>query len=193
MVRGPSRRVAPPVIAAALLLMPAWVCAQEPVAQPVAQPAVPDARSDQIDTEAPLAAMPDLGVDWPDMTAPEANPVTPTATPEAGGSASGAAGAAPADREQHYSVQLIGIETLDGDFRTRFDQLSALVTNEGKPANTAQIDRRARDDEELARTLLRAEGRYDANVSTEVTGGGGKPVVVRFTIDPGKSYTFATV
>ncbi len=187
MVRGPSRRAISPGIAAALLLMPVWAGAQEPATQPAAQADAPAANADQVDIEAPMAALPDLGVEWPDMTAPEANPVSPAAD------AAKADDLVRADREQRYSVELIGIETLDTDFRTRFNQLSALVTNEGKPANTAQIDRRARDDEELARTLLRAEGRYDANVSTEVTGGGGKPIVVRFTVDPGKPYTFASI
>jgi translocation and assembly module TamA len=165
------------VIAAALLLMPAWAAAQVPVTPDVAG-------ADQVDPNAPMAPLPDLGVEWPDLATPEAAPTA--ATPDA-------AITVHADREQRYRVVLVGIEELDSTFRTRFDQLSALVTNESKPANTAQIDRRARDDEDLARTLLRAAGRYDATVSTEVTGGGDQPILVRFTIEPAKPYSFASI
>jgi len=171
--------VVSPAIAAALLIMPAPACAQTPVVPP----ATPD-NADQVDPNATMAPLPDLGVDWPDLAAPDAtSPTAERNTP----------GAQPADREQRYHVQLDGIDALDGGFRTRFNQLSALVTNEGKPANAAQIDRRARDDEELARTLLRAEGHYDATVSTEVTGGGDQPILVRFTIDAGKGYAFSYI
>jgi len=167
-------------------MTPALARAQTAAAPPAMSDAAPGTPSaEQVDPDAPMAPLPDLGVDWPDLAAPDAAPATsPTAaTP----------GTMPADREQRYRVQLNGVDGLGADFRTRFNQLSALVTNEGKPANAAQIDRRARDDEDLARTLLRAAGRYDATVSTEVTGGGDQPILVRFTIEPGTLYTFSFI
>ena len=42
-----------------------------------------------------------------------------------------------------------------GRLRDRFRDLSALRANEGKPANAAQIDRRAREDSELLTTLVK--------------------------------------
>src|SRR6187431_1149324 len=118
MVRCLSHRVAPPVVAVALLLMPAWAGAQATAA--------PDGVAGQVDPDAAMAPLPDLGVEWPDLAAPSAEPAT--AAPDA----ANAEGAVRADREQRYSVQLLGIGELNGSFRTRFDQLSALVTNEGK-------------------------------------------------------------
>ncbi|MFD2501867.1 hypothetical protein ACFSTI_27590 [Rhizorhabdus histidinilytica] len=51
--------------------------------------------------------------------------------------------------------------------RSRFRQLSALEEGKGV-GNTAQIDRRARQDETLLNQLLRAAGYYDARVSTRI-------------------------
>ncbi|WP_240320835.1 autotransporter assembly complex protein TamA [Sphingomonas crusticola] len=136
------------------------------------------------DSAADLAPMPDLGVDWPDPAKIDA---APTAGPtEVKGIA--------ADRLQHYRVVLEGADALGSDFRTRFDELSALVTNQGKPANAAQINRRARDDEELVRQLLAAEGHYDGRVVATVnsTPDSGQ-TIVRVTVTPSDAYQFSSV
>ena len=75
--------------------------------------------------------------------------------------------------------------------RQRFDDLSTLNANDGKPANAAQLDRRAREDADLLNSLLRGEGYYDARVTTRVEPG-AKPLVVLEAV-PGKVYRFATV
>ena len=127
-----------------------------------------------------MAPLPDLGVAWPDLAAP----IVPAQATAATGPV--------ADQTRRYDVDLIGIDDLDSAFRTRFNQLSSLKTNEGKSANAAQIDRRARDDEALVRQLLRAAGHYDGTVTTEVSNTQSE-VTVRITIDAGPAYTFSSV
>ena len=132
-----------------------------------------------------LAPMPDLGVDWPDPAKIDAAPAANEPT-EVKGIA--------ADKPQHYRVVLEGAEPLGGIFRTRFDQLSALVTNEGKPANAAQINRRARDDEDLVRQLLAAQGHYDGRVVATVNSNPESgQTVVHVQVTPGDAYQFSTV
>jgi translocation and assembly module TamA len=129
--------------------------------------------------------MPDLGVDWPDPAKIDAAPAA-TGPTEVKGIA--------ADKLQHYRVVLEGAEPLGSTFRTRFDQLSALVTNQGKPANAAQINRRARDDEDLVRQLLAAQGHYDGRVVATVnsTPQSGE-TVVHIQVTPGDAFRFSTI
>ncbi|MFY0064872.1 hypothetical protein ABTP66_19860, partial [Acinetobacter baumannii] len=68
---------------------------------------------------------------------------------------------------------------------------STLKANVGQPANAAQLDRRAREDATLLTTLLRAEGYYDAHVTTRVEPA-ARPLVV-LDAEPGQLYTFAGV
>ena len=172
MVPVPPRRATWPLVAALSLLLPAMVHGQAPAPDP------------SLDPGGDLAPLPDLGVDWPDPARIDAAPAGDAA----------ASGQTSSDRTQHYRVALEGAEPLGPTFRARFDQLSALVTNEGKPANAAQLDRRARDDEELVRQLLRAAGRYDGSVTSSVVNAtAGANTLVRLTIVPGEPYRFATV
>ena len=145
-------------------------------ATPAAEPAIP--MSD-------LAAMPDLGVDWPDPAKIDAAPAA-TGPTEVKGIA--------ADKLQHYRVVLEGADALGATFRTRFDQLSALVTNQSKPANAAQINRRARDDEDLVRQLLAAQGHYDGRVVATVNSNPQSgETIVHVQVTPGDAYKFRTV
>ncbi|MEN2785505.1 autotransporter assembly complex family protein [Sphingomonas qilianensis] len=133
-----------------------------------------------LDPNAPLAALPDLGVDWPDLSALPAEPVDPTAQAEVAG-------------DVRYTVAVEGIEAVATPLlRQRFDELSTLKTNQGAPANAAQLDRRGREDAELLTGLLRAEGYYDARVTTRIAPQNGRPVVT-LEADPGARYTFAGV
>jgi translocation and assembly module TamA len=135
-----------------------------------------------LDPESPMAPLPELGVEWPDLN--KVDPVIPGAEP------------APAQVEvaddQRYDVVIAGIDTLPPMVTTRFNELSVLKEGAGKPANVAQIDRRARDDSDLLNTILRAEGYYDANIETEVTPTDGR-LVVTLTVEPGPLYTFGNV
>ncbi len=136
-----------------------------------------------LDPNSPMDAMPGLGVDWPDLGSPESVPTGEPAAPVASDSG-----------ERRYSIALEG---LTGDERAelvaRFNSLSALKAGEGKPANAAQIDRRARDDTDLLDSLLRAEGYYDADVDARVENGSDNRLVVTLVAEPGPLYRFSDV
>ena len=139
-----------------------------------------DAATDQVplDPASPLAPLPDIGVAWPDL-----------------GSETGAAPAAQTTdvaAETRYSWQVDGIDGVASPLlRQRFDQLSTLNANDGNPANAAQLNRRAREDADLLKTLLRGEGFYDATVATRVDQGATPRVVLEAT--PGALYRFTGV
>ena len=148
-------------------------------------PVTPPAPVDTVGPASDLAPMPDLGVDWPD-------PAKIDAAPSVGGPTE-VKGIA-ADKLQHYRTSLEGAEALGTTFRTRFDQLSALVTNQNKAANAAQINRRARDDEDLVRQLLAAQGHYDGRVVSVVNSNPQTgDTVVHVQVTPGDAYQFSSV
>jgi translocation and assembly module TamA len=167
----------------------ALLCAAPSAAQDQMSPASP--QETPLDPEAPIADLPDLGVEWPDLakddeipadpaTAPEAAPVTNVQTEIEG--------------ERRYSVRLDGLDEVEApQLRTRFDELSTLENGEGKAANVAQIDRRAREDEDLLATLLRAAGHYDARVDTRVETQADGRILVVLDAEPGPVYRFSRV
>jgi len=131
-----------------------------------------------LDPNAPLAPLPDIGVAWPDLGKEAPGTTTAAAT-------DGAA-------ERRYAWRIDGIDTAATPLlRQRFDELSTLGENDGSAANAAQLDRRAREDGDLLRTLLRGEGYYDARVTTRVEGG-AKPLLV-LAAEPGTLYRFKDV
>ncbi|MEA3389345.1 autotransporter assembly complex protein TamA [Sphingobium sp. CCH11-B1] len=158
----------------------------------------------------PLDAMPDIGIDWPDMGQPDtvaplpADPID-TQPPLAAGDAAPAdappddapeAVVADAGEERRYSVQLAGVDRIaDAQFTQRFDQLSVLRQEDGKAANLAQINRRMKEDRETLDRLLRAKGYYAARIRSAVTApsAGGDRLLVRFDINPGPLYLLDSV
>ncbi len=169
-----------PVSAARAQTAPATAGAPAPSAATPAPPPV-----DTVGPVSDLAPMTDLGVDWPDPAKIDAAPAVSGPT-EVKGIA--------ADKLQHYRTSLEGADSLGGTFRTRFDQLSALITNQGKPANAAQINRRARDDEDLVRQLLAAQGHYDGRVVTVVNSNPQTgDTVVHIEVTPGDAFQFGSV
>ena len=157
--------------------------------QPPADPA-------ELDPNAPLDPMPDLGVEWPDMDKPD-----PISEPEPD-----QAGQAPAAEEaanqaiedsaaaRRYTYKIDGIETVvDSEaLLQRFKQQSALEKDEDDPANAAQIDRRARADAELLTSLLQSEGYYDAEVEPGI-GLDGEHIAVDLHATAGPRYSFQSV
>ncbi|MEG3165712.1 autotransporter assembly complex family protein [Sphingomonas sp. PB2P19] len=140
---------------------------------------VPSEPAPSLDPNAPLATLPDIGFAWPDLAATPDDPATAAAT-------------ADADAARRYDWRVDGIDAVASTLlRPRFDQLSTLNANDGKPANAAQLDRRAREDAALLTSLLRAEGYYDAAVTTRVEPG-VKPLVV-VEAAPGTLYRFKGV
>ncbi|TXC70766.1 outer membrane protein assembly factor [Sphingomonas ginsenosidivorax] len=132
-----------------------------------------------LDPNAPLAPLPDIGVAWPDLAATPDDPATIATTTDA-------------ESARRYAWRVDGIDDIASTLlRPRFDQLSTLAANDRKPANAAQLDRRAREDAALLNSLLRAEGYYDAAVTTRVEGG-AKPLVVIAAV-PGTLYRFKGV
>ena len=138
-----------------------------------------DPKVSPLDPQSPLAPLPGLGVDWPDLSKAPPEPVsadTPTAL----------------TGDTRYDFRVDGIDDVASSLPSdRFAQLSTLKANVGQPANAAQLDRRAREDATLLTTLLRAEGYYDAHVTTRVEPA-ARPLVV-LDAEPGQLYTFAGV
>ncbi len=139
-----------------------------------------------LDPGSPMAPLPDLGIAWPDPSSPDPSGAAnvPAAPPRA-----------ETEGEQRYAVKLAGLEGLDAAaIRLRFDAVSSLAQGEGKAANVAQIDRRARDDAESLRSLLIGEGHYDATVDTRVAAAeAGGRLTVTLTAAPGALYRFSSV
>ncbi|MEO7690493.1 MAG: BamA/TamA family outer membrane protein [Sphingomonas sp.] len=154
--------------------------AQESVPATVPQtapPQTPIPQSGGLDPQSPLAPLPGLGVDWPDLNAAPPEPADPNAPAEMKG-------------EQRYTYRVDGIDAVESPLlRERFAQLSTLHTHEGQPANAAQLDRRGREDSALLVTLLRGEGYYDARVSSRIEPSAARPTVV-LEAEPGTLYKF---
>lgn len=173
------------------LVAAVFSCSQAATAQDMAEPPAPDPVADlpsgALDPNSPLQPMPDLGVDWPDLTAPDDTIAT--------GSAAATVDVA---ADQRYRLTIEGLDVLEPasreTLRERFNLLSTLVDGEDKPANVAQIDRRAREDEGTLRDLLRAHGYYDASVQARVENDAASGrILVTLSVEPGPVYRFTSV
>jgi len=172
-------RAAPIIVCAALACGPAE--AQQPVSADPAR-AEPPAT---LDPASPMQAMPDIGVDWPDLSTPDDPSAKEAGAPPV---------ATDASAEERYDIALEGLSGIgDDQLRARFDALSALVQNKGKSANVAQINRRAREDADLLQELLRAYGYYGAAVDMRVDAAGAGRLTVTLAADPGPLYRFSAV
>src|SRR4051812_23749336 len=179
--------------AAVVALVSAEAAAQGAPSPPPPPP--PDAA--ELDPSAPLDPMPDLGVAWPDLKTSDTAPSPPAATITAplkkkttaddklGSNGTG---------DIRYTLQVEGLAPLGNaeELLGAFRQQSTLEAERKKPANAAQIGRRANADADLLTELLRSQGYYDAAVepSTEKVGDALRVVL---TADPGAQYRFATV
>ncbi len=169
--------------------------------QPQQRPPPPLPPGAEIDPNAPLDAMPDLGVGWPDLAAPE----PPAGTADAPLAPLDGEVAEPVARSEavlidnsvsarRYDVTLAGIASIDaGDaIRTAFDEQSALAEGRKAGANAAQIDRRTRADVELLTELLVAQGYYDAEVEPDIAVG-ASAIAISLRAAPGRRYRFEAV
>ena len=167
---------------AASALHPALVHAQT-VPPPTSSPPDPA----ELDPNAPLAPLPDLGVAWPELNAKDTAPppVSSARTQDRRSLPSG---------DIRYTVQVEGLGSVGGadELLRAFRQQSALEAERKDPANAAQIGRRASADADLLAQLLRAQGYYDAAVEPR-TQKVGNALAVVLTADPGQQYRFATV
>lgn len=175
----PSRRL---VLLAAAGCVTALASAGARAQQAPATPAPSDDLGSTLDPASPLSPMPDIGVDWPDLSP---DPAEATASTDQTADL--------ATVERRYGYRVLGIEGIGGDlFRERFDELSTLRANEAHAANVAQIDRRAREDAALLNDLLRNEGYFDARVTTTTAAEEGK-LLVTLQVEPGPLYRFQQV
>lgn len=166
--------------AGAALAAIATLAATLPTAPLLAGQASPPAEP-ALDPDSPLDALPDIGVDWPDLNAAQEEEASPAArTTDAGEALS-------------YSFRFEGLDIAGREaLETQFDALSTLRAGQADTANVAQIDRRAREDADLLAELLRARGYYDASVDPRVTPAAGGLAVV-LAADPGALYRFTDV
>ena len=150
----------------------------------------------ELDPSAPLDPMPDLGVEWPDMDAPDPVPdPLPGDTAQAPAVEDAAADAIDdATAARVYDWRIVGLETAAEAeaMLDRFREQSELEKEDDEPANAAQIDRRARADAELLTSLLQSEGYYDAEVATDIARQGER-IVVDLVARPGPRYAFHSV
>ncbi len=171
----------------ALFAVPAWA-----QTAPVEQ--VPPASSEpsELDPNAPLAPMPDLGVDWPNIDAKEAEPAAQPQAPEAQKAASDLT--TEASGTLRYTWLVEGLSSVGGaqNLLAAFRKQSTLEAERKKSANAAQIGRRASADADLLTQLLRSQGYYDAAVEPS-TDRSGDALRVILTVDPGEQYRFASV
>ena len=137
--------------------------------------------SAELDPSAPLDPLPDLGVEWPDLNAPEVEVPKAEAPP---------AETLTDDAERRYTVVVRGIEEVGAadELRQAFEAQSALHAGRRETVNPAQIERRSRADAELLAELLRSRGYYDAEVEPEVEAG-----TVALVATPGAQYVFEKV
>lgn len=175
-------------------LLTAAACGLALSAPARAQQSAPGAA--ELDPSAPLDPMPDLGVDWPDMDQPD-----PLPEPEPGAPQEAPAGDQAAEESiedsaaaRRYTWQVEGLEDIEQAeaLIDSFREQSVLEENEGRAANAAQIDRRARDDAELLTSLLQSQGYYDSEVDTRISLAGERIAVV-LRASPGPRYSFASV
>ena len=159
-----------------------------------AQPGPPPSTSEptDLDPNAPLAPLPDLGVGWPTLNAKETTEA-PTPAPQAPPK-KGTRTVATGVGNIRYNVVVEGLSSIGAfeDLLSTFRKQSALEAERKHPANAAQIGRRAEADADLLTELLRSQGYYDADVEAR-TDQTGDTLQVVLAADPGQQYRFASV
>ena len=190
--RTPLR--APTILLSAILCVSAPTRAQSPP---------PEIRADagslpEFDPASDMLPLPEIGVDWPEPSAEDVPPPTQAADP----STTKPVEIAPltdAQSDRRYRVAIDGLDGKEGmsadaeaSIRSRFRMLSALEAGKGT-GNTAQIDRRAREDEGLLGQLMRAAAYYAAEITTRIEDEPSGRLVVTLLVRPGELYTLSSV
>jgi translocation and assembly module TamA len=148
----------------------------------------------ELDPSAPLDPLPDLGVAWPELNAKETATPPPASNRAVGTKKEATTAVADAAGNIRYTVEVQGVASVGAveDLLHAFRQQSTLEEQRKKPANAAQIGRRANADADLLTELLRSQGYYDAAVEAS-TEKAGDTLRVVLTADPGVQYRFAGV
>lgn len=139
-----------------------------------------------LDPDAPLDLDADIGVAWPEL-----DPAPETAEPPAAMAGAAASGS---DAKRGYTVRLEGLpEAVRADLTARFKAASVLEEGIGQPVNTAQLDRRIREDGELLLSLLKAAGYFGAEVEPGVETATNGPIAILLEVRPGPLFRFDRV
>lgn len=93
--------------------------------------------------------------------------------------------------EIRYDTVVNGLDAIDGE--TQFRALSALREGDGKAANAAMIQARAKEDEQLAIRIMRAKGYYDGTATSAIETPPGARVRAVVTAVPGKQFTLGSI
>ncbi|ABC62420.1 autotransporter assembly complex protein TamA [Erythrobacter litoralis] len=165
--------------------------------------AVDEVADADIDTDTPLAELPDMAIEWPDeIELAEAPEVEPDESLEFAEATFG-------DEDFLPDAQVVEITdslvlafpaqdegfTVRNEFVERFDALSNIKAFDDGETNVAQLAARAAADEELLNNLLRNYGFYDGLVVRtlgEIQEADEIPAV-RFDIVPGPRYRFGVI
>jgi len=150
------------------------------------------AQTADLDPAAPLDPLPDLGLEWPDMNAPDA-PIEGVETPPPA-EETPAPIAIDSAEERRYAIVIEGLQGIDDGpaLAESFDRQSELRADRDDAANAAQIDRRSRADAELLAELLRSRGYFDAIVEPRIESTPDMLSVI-LAAEPGRQYTFQSV
>ncbi|HET9811620.1 MAG TPA: BamA/TamA family outer membrane protein [Sphingomicrobium sp.] len=149
---------------------------------------VPPTGSADVDPSAPLDAMPDLGVDWPDPS--KAPPETAPDEADSGDEPA----ITDVSSERFYAIAIEGLERIGNaeQLVEDFEKQSALYEGRKDEANAAQIQRRSEADSQLLAELLRSQGYYDAIVDSAIEPE-GQLLRVTLHADAGVQYRFRAV
>ena len=140
-----------------------------------------------LDPSAPLAPMPDIGVDWPDLDT--ASDELPLELPAGEGRV-----LTDTSAEHPYLIVIGGLERIGNSEQLveAFEERSELYEGRRDEANVAQVQRRSETDSELLAEILRSQGYYDAVVEPVVEPQ-GQVLQVTLEAQPGEQYRFRSV
>ena len=159
---------------------------------PVQQTSPPQTEP-ELDPNAPLAPLPDLGVDWPQLDVKASAPPAAEAAAPGKKAALQSATTTEAAGTLRYTIEVKGLPAGNAaDILTAFRRASRLEAEKKNPANAAQISRRASADADLLSQLLRSQGYYDASIDASTVRSGGRLTII-FAANPGVQYRFASV
>ena len=157
MIGRGSRRCAARLLCAAASAAIVSDAAFAQAVSPAAPQPPPDAA--ELDPNAPLAPLPELGIPWPDLKPGETAPPAAITTTVKGKKQTEAVGAATGNIR--YTIEVNGLAAMGNaeELLQQFRAQSALEAERKEPANAAQIGRRANADADLLTQLLKREHR----------------------------------
>ncbi len=93
--------------------------------------------------------------------------------------------------EIRYETVVKGLEKIDST--GQFKALSALEEGDGKAANAAMVQARAKEDEQLAVRIMRAKGYYDGTATSAIEQPPGQRLRAVVTASPGRQFTLGSI